>query len=281
MPSRKKAQGKARAASKRATAVPKPAKENDLSQLFSKLSVCSGKGNRNICNHGCGRRKKSELCFRFAERLEIELVRVFSSLLKEGESDGAYSIVAGVLNTLEETDGFITLLGDNAVQRKRLVEILLCMGTTYILEDLPFVSVALATATLLAQHNFEFDQVMKSTESRNILRDMNNGGLESDVVKFFANRIPCQCLEQKLSEVKSEARLAICDCCGMKRERKQLFLCGRCLVFQYCSKSCQQKHYPTHKSNCVNWVMQNKGEQGGQGVEFDCPCKSTKPSGCC
>lgn len=42
----------------------------------------------------------------------------------------------------------------------------------------------------------------------------------------------------------------ICEQCGDKSDIKKLSICGSCALAWYCSKECQEKHWPTHKLRC-------------------------------
>ena len=42
----------------------------------------------------------------------------------------------------------------------------------------------------------------------------------------------------------------ICEQCGDKSDITQLSICGSCALAWYCSKECQEKHWPTHKLRC-------------------------------
>lgn len=68
-----------------------------------------------------------------------------------------------------------------------------------------------------------------------------------DMVKFVADRIPCQCLEETV-------RLALsklpCGCCGTMKLDRKLFICSRCKFERYCSVACQRKHWKEHKTMC-------------------------------
>jgi hypothetical protein len=42
----------------------------------------------------------------------------------------------------------------------------------------------------------------------------------------------------------------ICEQCGDKSDITQLSICNSCALAWYCSKECQEKHWPTHKLRC-------------------------------
>jgi hypothetical protein len=41
-----------------------------------------------------------------------------------------------------------------------------------------------------------------------------------------------------------------CSCCGKLAKKRDLPKCARCKVSRYCSKACQQKAWPEHKTLC-------------------------------
>ena len=94
---------------------------------------------------------------------------------------------------------------------------------------------------------------------------MLQGSLWYDTVKFFAERIPCNCLKEIYSRAKSEPKLVYCQNCKKGKDRKHMFLCGGCMWAHYCSVECQEAHYSSHCSLCKNLVWGKKitGWQSG------------------
>jgi len=55
-----------------------------------------------------------------------------------------------------------------------------------------------------------------------------------------------------------ELRKSTCANCyekGVSSHTIQLLRCNRCKFFRYCSKECQQEHWPKHKSACVQFDL--------------------------
>ena len=81
-------------------------------------------------------------------------------------------------------------------------------------------------------------------------------GDEHTVVSFFKKRIPCKCLDEKLKEVKSIAKIGFCynPTCSLpdnKTARGKMLYCTRCRRANYCSRECQKAHWTMHKEDCV------------------------------
>lgn len=80
-------------------------------------------------------------------------------------------------------------------------------------------------------------------------RDLANG-CEKSLVNFFSERIPCNCLDGRLKEVKGLSKTGICGGCGKREHSSRLKVCTRCKTQQYCSKACQVSNWPIHKVMC-------------------------------
>ena len=84
---------------------------------------------------------------------------------------------------------------------------------------------------------------------------------EHTLVKYFRKHIPCKCLDDKYKEVKSITRMGICSNpeCSLPRgkvERKGMLHCIRCRKEYYCSRECQEAHWPRHREWCETTVDQ-------------------------
>ena len=55
-------------------------------------------------------------------------------------------------------------------------------------------------------------------------------GCEKSVIRFYAKRITCKCLEEKYKSVKAEAKpkAGMCGCCHKCDDRKNLRMCTGC-----------------------------------------------------
>lgn len=141
---------------------------------------------------------------------------------------------------------------DEEATRKELMPLLLRAGTNMLLKEdvnLSAMASAVALATVSCEHGFYEDDVLAS-KNRNVYRDLMQGVPAYDSIKFFTKRIPCNCLKDLYSRAKSQPKLIQCHCCKKHKERRSLFLCGRCKIAHYCSKECQRTDYLQHESLC-------------------------------
>jgi len=78
-------------------------------------------------------------------------------------------------------------------------------------------------------------------------RDAVDGCMRS-LFKFYIQRTSCSCLDEKYLQLKTEEpKTGICDGCGKRSERSNLFACSRCYEVQYCDRKCQLAHWPLHQ----------------------------------
>ncbi len=83
-------------------------------------------------------------------------------------------------------------------------------------------------------------------------------GDEHTLVRFFKKRILCSCLDEKYKEVKSVTKMGVCfnATCplpGNTAIRSKMLRCTGCLndhYVSYCSRECQEAHWPVHKTIC-------------------------------
>ena len=75
------------------------------------------------------------------------------------------------------------------------------------------------------------------------------------LVKFFRNRIPCSCLDEKYQEVKNIPKMGYCvnpqcSIADKRVERSKAKYCSRCRCVTFCSRECQVAVWSMHKSDC-------------------------------
>ena len=75
-------------------------------------------------------------------------------------------------------------------------------------------------------------------------------GHEREIVRFYAKRLRCSCLEEIYYRVRSQSKIGMCDFCCREMERKLLMVCSKCKRSQYCGRMCQRAHWPEHKCVC-------------------------------
>ena len=74
-------------------------------------------------------------------------------------------------------------------------------------------------------------------------------------VKFIRERIPCNCLDEKCKQVKSITKMGHCgngNCISSTRdvERKTMVYCANCRRINNCCRECQVADWPRHKPLC-------------------------------
>jgi hypothetical protein len=159
---------------------------------------------------------------------------------------------------------------DNATLRKLALDIVVSIGTNYIILDKDHHGIKLAgrlavTIFLLEHYNGNGKQnfhvaVCKAT----LVADDVKWGGEREGIRFYLKRISCTCLKAKYSLVKKlqPTRTSGCVICKQIKVRSSMMLCGRCKLTQYCSKECQAADWPIHKCECRNiheHIMKEKG----------------------
>ena len=75
-------------------------------------------------------------------------------------------------------------------------------------------------------------------------------GDKKSLINFFSKRIACPCINKMRKDPKCQSKTGLCKGCYERFDRNQLFVCSRCKTKQYCSNSCQKKHWPEHKKEC-------------------------------
>jgi hypothetical protein len=80
---------------------------------------------------------------------------------------------------------------------------------------------------------------------------------ELGLIRYFRNRIPCSCLDDKYKRVtsKSKKKAGICfnPMCSLpcyKVQRSATMCCSQCLQSIYCSRECQVIHWALHREIC-------------------------------
>ena len=94
-------------------------------------------------------------------------------------------------------------------------------------------------------------EVFTAADKRNMKhRDIIEGCIPS-LISFYARRIPCGCLDQKLAESKIQPKTGACRYCSQRKERKAMMICTGCGNQQYCGRDCHVKDWVLgHRRNC-------------------------------
>ena len=158
MPSRKKAKGKARKASK--------ANANNCNLILHDESVC---------RHGCDIISKDDVCFKFVEQFEVEL-RVAYDSIKNDEDFTYADCLTKVTNSLKATSNY-SLIWDDKTNQDKLLPMVVNLGTNLLLKyrqrSTTDMAVVVAVADLYCQHSFDDEAVIKTQASRIRLRDLS------------------------------------------------------------------------------------------------------------
>eukprot|EP00985_Skeletonema_marinoi_P000619 scaffold224_cov108-Skeletonema_marinoi.AAC.17 len=92
-----------------------------------------------------------------------------------------------------------------------------------------------------------------------------NDADDHTLVQYFRKRIPCACLQEKYTEVKSIKKMGWCyntKCSlpGRKVQRSKMLYCTRCCDANYCSIECQKADWKRHRSDCDR-AVETKAKQ--------------------
>jgi hypothetical protein len=137
---------------------------------------------------------------------------------------------------------------------------LLALGTNLLLSGH---EVALDTTAAIAKLVAVFESCDLSLDLAEVAHAVNvqNYTVHSVETKlsFYAKRIPCHCLDGLVANISAGMKNGIGYCvnCDKAYPSTALYNCGQCRRVQYCSKTCQRKHWPKHKHYC-NFVDQMK-----------------------
>ncbi len=140
---------------------------------------------------------------------------------------------------------------------ERVTPFCLAEGTTFILDGKSDDARLCAVVALITKSvsGGELPAVQKELEL--IVGD------EHTLVQFFRKQIPCSCLDEKYKEVKSITKMGVCyneNSCPLPDRmavRSKMLKCTGCLNEQYvsyCSRECQEAHWPEHKVHCGKTV---------------------------
>lgn len=282
MPSRKRNKGKARRAAKVGggaangqnhrqppQAQPLSEEENALlkcmelnnispEQMLSSNQILPSNQVTN-CDHGSPQFSDGDICGVFVARFEKELNTAFDCSDSSADLHNATtSFTEFFLATLNGFDEWRDL-----PNKRRICSKLASLATDYLLKShslfIPMdgyvgketfdkhshMSFAIATSLLKVEYG-----TITAVEPASIARDLSTGGSRG-ITRFFSNKVPCDCLKARCSQLKKNPKIGVCLYCWARKELKEIMLCTGCRVVQYCSRECQVNHWPTHKAHCV------------------------------
>ena len=201
-----------------------------------------------ICTHGFTPHSEYEhIC--------VEFIGTFS---REFFERSGRNSLAGRLEDAENAtlDKFADVWNDY-VKMKIVMSLYLFNGTQDVLENNYDNANQHATfARFFEQHIavvLEQSQALVNWPKVNDIYDAD----EHTLVKFFRERIPCSCLDEKYEEVKHITKMGFCynpQCSipGRSVKRSKAKYCSRCRCVTYCSRECQVADWSSHKPDCDN-----------------------------
>lgn len=273
MPSRKKAQGKARKAAKAdkaKEAASVPPKDFTEVTLDSWLT-CDDESER--CKHGCDLSlPKSEhdcrdFAMRYANDFLIELCRLqtgdhvltststtsnnlVGQCLQQGKS-----FVAAIDNMEEKYPEVF----DSISKLKWAISFYHSRGTQDVINgNMKRAHHAAICATLINVYLSIDDLTDLSTMKLYDIVQAN----DKMILTYFRKRTSCSCLDEKRKEYKGVKKTGKCcnDQCplpGRVAERSSLLYCTACKLVQYCSAECQKVNWKYHKHQCASIAKLN------------------------
>ena len=266
MPSRKKAQGKARKAAKaekrRAEEQQSTAASNDQQalsaqmqqlQLQDLLSQHHGETNDDDdCMHGHTLLPDEDVAHQFM----ISFMSHFCDALNSDGKPGPKNIEAA-MNATDEMLGYHTLQNEEKVDW--CLSYLYGMGTEFILGDDARQASIIAEIACL----FELNKCSTFGTKEPELFFANSFADIHTLVSFFRKKIPCSCLDEKYEDVKKVSKLNRCrnpKCFRLEKRRKFLY-CTGCRSTNYCSRECQKEDWSRHKQTCGG-LLNNLAKEG-------------------
>ena len=270
MPSRKKAQGKARKAAradKAKEAASVPPKDFTEVTLDSWLT-CDDESER--CKHGCDLSlPKSEhdcrdFAMRYANDFLIELCRMFGNdqLLKNASTSNDL-----VGQCVQQGKPFVAAIDDmeekypdifeSPSKLKWAISFYHSRGTQDVIDgNMKRAHHAAICATLMDGYLSDLSDL-----STMKLYDIIQAN-DKMILTYFRKRTSCSCLDEKRKEYKGVKKTGKCcnDQCPLPErvaERSSLLYCTACKLVQYCSAECQKVNWKYHKHQCTSIAKLN------------------------
>jgi hypothetical protein len=238
--SRKKIKGQARKAKAKAAAA------------ATNVSVQRTLNSNNICPHGftydIADVQFSQVCGHFIDTF-------FKCFFSPNQSSIMDAVVAGLTDAYSK---FPDAVNDDT-NRQFVKKNFIYNGTSAIIKgaiDSRNMSLGCATALMLIDSYNPSSPVSAGTFDERDAKDyVRNGdilnGCQRSLVKFFMKQIPCNCLDELYSKLRSTTpKMAACPGCRQRKVRKSMYICTGCERITYCSKACQLEHVSIHKEHC-------------------------------
>eukprot|EP00984_Skeletonema_dohrnii_P001319 scaffold402_cov70-Skeletonema_dohrnii-CCMP3373.AAC.3 len=263
MVSKKKARGKARKAAKAkkeddvdndssmaTAAAQQREQEGSLELQMQRLSIDT---RSRFCMHGFVPFPEGHICDRF---LHLYLGTYDANASSSEPPTAIFAAMKAVEIKYPE------VLCDSS-KTKQILSYFLMEGTHHILNgDKKFARSTAARIILLEE--FIAYKVLKTQGVMHVQKVIEMMGTDDHtLVSFFRKRITCSCLDKKYREVKSIKKIGVCnnEKCPLPgrlvERRSKMLCCTRCSNQFYCSRDCQEAHWPKHKKFCKEMAEEN------------------------
>ena len=138
--------------------------------------------------------------------------------------------------------------------RSKMKEMLLSLGTAALLSDEPPMRAIMFAESVVQIDHLDICLLNQSKAEKSALkterkiRDLYGDDIRG-VIRFFAKRLSCACLDKMNDEVKRQKKKGICYNCDQSFDFTALMECSCCSLSHYCSKDCQAADWPRHKQD--------------------------------
>ena len=261
MPSRKKAQGKARKAAK-AKAAETTRKEDEKTRkikAFDQWYAAQLKRLRledeESCMHGCDK-PDYDICGFVKRYLQVVVLIPMEKcpwMVAYNIATKAYPEMMSHADNISAIDSIFVALATNCVLSGDMDLARRCASSASYFE---------------MQGKFISDHLRLGRENLGLvtgIEKMRELGVsdEHTLVRYIQKRIPCSCLDEKYEEVKGIKKIGLCHGINCKNnggvaERSTMMHCTRCRRAYYCSRECQEAHWPIHKTICEKMCRERK-----------------------
>jgi len=259
MPSRKKAQGKARKAAKAEKAEEEGKKQSAVGanneqqalgaqiqrlQLQDLFSEHDDDTTGDDCLHGHTLLPEDDVAHQFMKSF---MGHYYDAVNADGRKLGPDKFHAAIKATDEDL-GIQTT--ENEVRMDWVLSFLYGLGAQFILDD------SESRARMHAEIACFFELLKCATFGteqpeffETQIADIHT------LVSFYRKKIPCSCLDEKYEEVKSVSKVGLCrnlNCSlpGHLVKRSKMLYCTACGTTNYCSRDCQVEDWKRHKKTC-------------------------------
>ena len=261
MPSRKKAQGKARKAAKKAEAEATGKEDESTRKIKAFVQGCEAQlqslrlEDEESCLHGC--EKPDDDNYDIVKRYLTVLVQVPLEqcpwMVAFDVASEAYPEMMSHTDKISAIDSLFVALATNCVLSGDMDLARRCASSASYFQTMgKFIS---------DDHRFGRETLGLHAGIEK-LRELDVSD-EHTLVRYLQKRIPCSCLDAKYEEVKDVKKIGLCHHIKCENnegatERSTMMRCTRCRRANYCSRECQVAHWPMHKTYCEKMRRERK-----------------------